>query len=115
MIEYINIKLKSNQNKIIVDLGRIWKNVCLFEIILGRSKNKVFDVCCHQIDQTMENPNRNLRRVYPEKIVSFNNIIWRKIDSRDRFITIYFQDVIDNPVTFDHEIYFTLGLTNENV
>ena len=89
---------------------------CLFEIISPHEKGKLFDICCDQIDQTMENPNRNLRRVYSsEKVLSFDNLIWRKIDSRDRFITIRFHDVHNRSISFEHDIYLSIGLSNENI
>ena len=116
MSEFINIKLKSNENKIKFDLGRTWKHICLFQIISPHQKGKLFDICCDQIDQTMENPNRNLRRIYSsEKMISFKNLIWRKIDSRDRFISIRFHDVNNKNISFDHDIYLTIGLSNENI
>ena len=115
MTEYYSFKASNGVMRI--DLGHQWKRVCLFDITLPHIRGKVYeiDLTCDQVDKSVENPTRLLRRICvtssARRCLSFTHLIWRIIDSSDRFLTIRMPNFQEETIDIN-DVYITIGLSD---
>ena len=82
----------------------------------------IIDVSLDEIDKTVRNPSRLLRRIFIEPNdntfhyhFEFKNLTFQKVDSKTSFLTIRFQDETGKVIAFKrnpflNEIFLTLQL-----
>ena len=116
MIEFNTFYAIPVNGKIKIDLSSDWKSVALMDIVFFDGTPYEINVTCDQVDKTILNPNRLLRRFWSSKYVrvnSFGCLIWRRIDSSDRFLTIRLTSADGEVINVDEKISFTIGLSDE--
>ena len=117
MIEFNTFYATPVNGKIKIDLSSDWKSVSLMDIVFFDDGDPYeINMTCDQVDKTMSNPNRLLRRFLSSKynrVNSFGCLIWRRIDSSDRFLTIRLENENGEVIDVDEKISFTLGLSDE--
>ena len=103
-METITVSLPIVDGHFKVDLGKACNcEVGLVEITLPPQGDNgpigQFDIQCMEIDRTYTNPDRLLRRIFIKRTrgeyyrtIEFQHIIYKKIDSSDRYLNFLFYD-----------------------
>lgn len=124
-----SLAVNLNHGKFTVDLKEPCKcRVGLVALILPcinqRDKpNNAIQIICNQIDQTFDNPDRLLKRIYFDKLSISNAsnsyeaklIEFQEINSSERFLEFSIQRLSGYPVKFhrnttDHRVFITLAI-----
>ena len=93
----------------------VYKNrfIGLMELNLKSSDApRIIDITCDEIDSTLNNPNRLLRRIYVNatkkhySTYRYDHVIYRKLDAECTYLYLHFSTAEGDPVT--DEITFVL-------
>ena len=106
-----------------LDLGaRCECYIGILEIALPKyGRNNQIDICCSEIDSTLLNRKRLVRRIMLNRmtdnfhVIEFKNIYYEKVDSSDRYLHFYFLDEHGETFEFsspNSKIMMTFGITN---